>query len=148
MYWVPPPTARDPEFNDIYASQNRAAERAADAIFRACAMDIYSTLNHGRYSDTLKIDGSACSRASRTACTSRARPWRRYALSSPRWQRTSPRFAGDETRAGSAGGRAGAGAAGVCGGAELLVNGDSLAEGTRPFILPELPDGGSRSPRR
>jgi uncharacterized protein len=57
VYWVPPPTARDPEFNDIYASQNRAAERATDAIPALRYVDVYSTLNGGKYSDTLKIDG-------------------------------------------------------------------------------------------
>ena len=57
VYWVPPPTARDPEFNDIYASQNRAAERATDAIPALRYVDVYSTLNDGKYSDTLKIDG-------------------------------------------------------------------------------------------
>jgi uncharacterized protein len=57
VYWVPPPTARDPEFNEIYASQNRAVERATEAISALRYVDIYSTLNHGRYSDSLKIDG-------------------------------------------------------------------------------------------
>jgi hypothetical protein len=57
VYWVPPPTARDPEFNDIYASQNRAAERAAEATSALRYVDIYSTLNRGRYSDSLRIDG-------------------------------------------------------------------------------------------
>ena len=57
VYWVPPPTARDPEFNDIYASQNRAAERAAESTPALRYVDIYSTLNRGRYSDSLKIDG-------------------------------------------------------------------------------------------
>jgi hypothetical protein len=57
VYWVPPPTARDPEFNDIYASQNRAVERATEAISALRYVDVYSTLNGGRYSDTLKIDG-------------------------------------------------------------------------------------------
>src|SRR5215210_3761224 len=57
VYWVPPPTARDPEFNDIYASQNRAAERATRAISALRYVDIYSTLNRGRYSDSLKIGG-------------------------------------------------------------------------------------------
>ena len=54
---MPPPTARDPEFNDIYASQNRAAERAAESTPALRYVDIYSTLNRGRYSDSLKIDG-------------------------------------------------------------------------------------------
>jgi len=57
VYWVPPPTARDPVFNDIYASQNRAVERATDATSALRYVDIYSTLNHGRYSDSLSIDG-------------------------------------------------------------------------------------------
>ena len=29
VYWVPPPTARDPKFNGIYALQNKAVEQAA-----------------------------------------------------------------------------------------------------------------------
>jgi uncharacterized protein len=57
VYWVPPPTARDPKFNDIFASQNRAVERAARATPALRYVDIYSTLNGGRYSDTLKIAG-------------------------------------------------------------------------------------------
>ena len=57
VYWVPPPTARDPEFNEIYASQNRAVERATQAIPALRYVDVYSTLNHGRYSDSLRIDG-------------------------------------------------------------------------------------------
>jgi uncharacterized protein len=57
VYWVPPPTARDPEFNDIYASQNRAVERAAETTPALRYVDIYSTLSGGRYSDTLRIDG-------------------------------------------------------------------------------------------
>jgi uncharacterized protein len=57
VYWVPPPTARDPEFNDIFASQNKAVEQAAHAVPGARYVDIYWTLNKGRYSDVLKIDG-------------------------------------------------------------------------------------------
>ncbi|HEX6582826.1 MAG TPA: DUF459 domain-containing protein, partial [Thermoleophilaceae bacterium] len=57
VYWVPPPTARDPKFNEIYASQNRAVERATQAISALRYVDVYSTLNHGRYSDSLRIDG-------------------------------------------------------------------------------------------
>lgn len=57
VYWVPPPTARDPRFNDIYASQNKAVEQAARAVDGARYVDIYSTINKGRYSDELKIDG-------------------------------------------------------------------------------------------
>jgi uncharacterized protein len=57
VYWVPPPTARDPEFNEIYATQNRAVEQAADAVPGARHVDVYSTINGGRYSDELEIDG-------------------------------------------------------------------------------------------
>jgi hypothetical protein len=57
VYWVAPPTARNTEFNDIYASQNRAVERATEAISALRYVDIYSTLGGGRYSDDLRIDG-------------------------------------------------------------------------------------------
>jgi hypothetical protein len=57
VYWVPPPTARDPEFNKIFASQNRAVKRATDAVPTLRYVDVYSTLNGGRYSDSLKVDG-------------------------------------------------------------------------------------------
>ena len=57
VYWVPPPTARDPKFNDIFRSQNRAAERATSAVPALRYVDVYSTLNRGRYSDELRIDG-------------------------------------------------------------------------------------------
>ena len=57
VYWVPPPTARDPKFNAIYATQNKAVEQAAAAVDGSRYVDIYNTINHGRYSDELKIDG-------------------------------------------------------------------------------------------
>jgi uncharacterized protein len=57
VYWVPPPTARDDEFNAIYGSQNRAVELAAKAVRGARYVDIYNTINDGRYSEELKIDG-------------------------------------------------------------------------------------------
>ena len=57
VYWVPPPTARDPKYNKIFASQNRAVERATQAVPALRYVDVYSTLNGGRYSDDLKIDG-------------------------------------------------------------------------------------------
>ena len=57
VYWVPPPTARDTKYNGIYATQNRAVEQAAPAVPGARYVDIYNTINHGRYSDELKIDG-------------------------------------------------------------------------------------------
>jgi hypothetical protein len=57
VYWVPPPTARDSKFNGIYATQNKAVQQAALAVPGARYVDIYDTINHGRYSDELKIDG-------------------------------------------------------------------------------------------
>ena len=57
VYWVPPPTARDPRFNRIFARQNRAVERATDAAPALRYVDVYTTLNDGRYSDDLRIDG-------------------------------------------------------------------------------------------
>ena len=57
VYWVPPPTARDPEFSEIFRSQNRAVERATQSVPALRYVDVYSTLNGGRYSDELTIDG-------------------------------------------------------------------------------------------
>jgi hypothetical protein len=57
VYWVPPPTARDTKYNGIYATQNKAVEQAAPVVPGARYVDIYNTINHGRYSDELKIDG-------------------------------------------------------------------------------------------
>jgi hypothetical protein len=57
VYWLPPPTARDPEFNAIYETQNAAIEQAAAAVPGARYVDIFNTINKGRYSDELKIDG-------------------------------------------------------------------------------------------
>jgi hypothetical protein len=57
VYWVPPPTARDPEYNEIYRAQNRAVERAAESVEGARYVDIYSTINDGEYSDQVEIDG-------------------------------------------------------------------------------------------
>ena len=57
VYWLPPPTARDPEFNTIYETQNAAIEQAAAAVPGARYVDIFNTINSGRYSDELKIDG-------------------------------------------------------------------------------------------
>jgi hypothetical protein len=54
---VPPPTARDPEFNKNFASQNRAVKRATEAVPTLRYVDVYSTLNGGHYSDSLKVDG-------------------------------------------------------------------------------------------
>jgi len=57
VWWVPSPTARDPDFNRIYAIQNQAVEQAARAVPGGRYVDIYDTINRGRYSDQLKIDG-------------------------------------------------------------------------------------------
>jgi len=57
VYWIPPPTARDAEFNEIYATQNRAVKQAEAAVAGLRYVDIYSTLSGGRYSDELRIDG-------------------------------------------------------------------------------------------
>src|ERR671910_131653 len=57
VYWVPPPTARDPGLNRIFAGQNRAVERATEAVPALRYVDVYTTLNRGRYSDDLHIDG-------------------------------------------------------------------------------------------
>lgn len=57
VYWVPPPTARDTTYNGIYEIQNRAVQRAVESVAGARYVDIYSTINDGEYSDTLKIDG-------------------------------------------------------------------------------------------
>jgi hypothetical protein len=57
VYWVPPPTARDEEFNAIYAAQNRAVEQAAAIVSGGRYVDVYNTINGGNYSDELRIDG-------------------------------------------------------------------------------------------
>jgi hypothetical protein len=57
VYWLPPPTARDPDYNEIYLTQNKAVEQAAAASPGARYVDVYRTINDGRYSDELKIDG-------------------------------------------------------------------------------------------
>lgn len=57
VYWVPPPTAREAKWNRIFAAQNRAVERATQAVPSLRYVDVYSTLSRGRYSDELRIDG-------------------------------------------------------------------------------------------
>ena len=47
IFWVPPPTARDDEFNAIYGAQNRAVEQAAEAVPGARYVDVYNTINGG-----------------------------------------------------------------------------------------------------
>ena len=57
VYWLPPPTARDEEQNAIYETQNHAVEDGAAAVPGARYVDIFNTINHGKYSDELRIDG-------------------------------------------------------------------------------------------
>lgn len=57
VYWVPSPTSRDPEFNVIYETQNKAIEQAAAAVPFGRYVDIYNTINNGEYSEELTIDG-------------------------------------------------------------------------------------------
>ena len=57
VYWVPPPTARDKDFNEIFRIQNSAVARATQAVPALRYVDVYSTLGRGRYSDELRIDG-------------------------------------------------------------------------------------------
>ena len=57
VYWVPPPTARDGDLNEIYATQNRAVKQAVAAVPGLRYVDVYSTLAGGKYSDSLRIDG-------------------------------------------------------------------------------------------
>jgi uncharacterized protein len=57
VYWVPPPTARDDEQNAIYETQNNAVEAAATAVPGARYVDVFNTINGGKYSDELRIDG-------------------------------------------------------------------------------------------
>jgi uncharacterized protein len=57
VYWVPPPTARDETYNRIYRAQNAAVQRAAEAVPTGRYVDVYTTINHGRYADEARIDG-------------------------------------------------------------------------------------------
>jgi hypothetical protein len=57
VYWAPSPSARDERFNRIYRVQNFAVERAAEAVPGARYVDLYTTIDGGRYSDTSVIDG-------------------------------------------------------------------------------------------
>jgi lysophospholipase L1-like esterase len=57
VYWVPPPTARDETYNEIYRSQNRAVERAAESVEGARHVDVFTTINDGEYSDQVEVDG-------------------------------------------------------------------------------------------
>jgi uncharacterized protein len=55
VYWAAPPTARDETYNNIYRNQNAAVKRAAEAVPGGRYVDIYTTINDGRYSDTVTL---------------------------------------------------------------------------------------------
>jgi uncharacterized protein len=57
VYWVPPPTARDSKYNEIYRSENRAVQRAAESVPGARYVDVFNTINDGKYSDQVRLDG-------------------------------------------------------------------------------------------
>ena len=57
VYWLPPPTARDPEFNRSTRRRTPRSSRPPRAVPGARYVDIFNTINSGRYSDELKIDG-------------------------------------------------------------------------------------------
>ncbi len=57
VYWVPPPTARDQTYNEIYRSQNRAVKLAAESVEGARYVDIFSTIGNGQYSDQVEVNG-------------------------------------------------------------------------------------------
>ena len=57
VYWVAPPTARDQTYNEIYRSQNRAVQRAAESVEGARYVDIFSTIGNGQYSDEVEVNG-------------------------------------------------------------------------------------------
>jgi hypothetical protein len=57
VYWAPPPTARDEEFNRIYRVQNFAVSRAAEAVPGARYVDFYDRVGNGRYRNVTRIDG-------------------------------------------------------------------------------------------
>lgn len=55
VYWAAPPTARDETYNNIYRNENAAVKRAAAAVPGARYVDIYTTINDGRYSDEVTL---------------------------------------------------------------------------------------------
>jgi hypothetical protein len=57
VYWAPSPTARDEEMNRIFRVQNFAVARAAQAVPGARYVDIFNTVDGGRFKAISKIDG-------------------------------------------------------------------------------------------
>ena len=71
VYWAPPPTARDEEFNRIYRVQNFAVARAAGAVPGARYVNFYNP-SRRPLPHVTKIDGHGWCPASPTGFTSRA----------------------------------------------------------------------------
>ena len=57
VYWAPSPTARDQELNRIFRVQNFAVARAAEAVPGARYVDIFNTIDGGRFRAISRIDG-------------------------------------------------------------------------------------------
>jgi hypothetical protein len=57
VYWAPSPTARDEELNRIFRVQNFAVARAAEAVPGARYVDIFNTVDGGRFKAISRIDG-------------------------------------------------------------------------------------------
>jgi uncharacterized protein len=57
VYWAPSPTARDEELNRIFRVQNFAVARAAEAVPGARYVDIFNTVDGGRFRAISRIEG-------------------------------------------------------------------------------------------
>jgi len=57
VYWAPSPAARDQELNRIFRVQNFAVARAAEAVPGARYVDIFNTIDGGRFRAISRIDG-------------------------------------------------------------------------------------------
>ena len=174
VYWVPPPTARDSELNEIYATQNRAVEQAVAAVPGLRYVDVYSTLGrrqvHGQPEDR-RAQGARAPVGRGPLQRARARSRRRGSFSR-RWRRTtlrSPRTTGPESASvGSSvvprwaqplllaaallmllvpAAPSATLEADVARTRNLLVNGDSLAVGTAPYIPARAARAGASASR-
>jgi uncharacterized protein len=57
VYWAPSPTARDEELNRIFRVQNFAVAHAAEAVPGARYVDVFNTVDGGRFRAISRIDG-------------------------------------------------------------------------------------------